>query len=91
MDDEDEYWNLYWASKSTHLSSVMMRLGEMLQSWSHLVSPCAPCAPVVNYSIRIVVTMIMIMIIIIIIIIIIVRVSEWARAELNTSQARTKW
>jgi hypothetical protein len=28
MDDEDEYWNLYWASKSTHLSSVMMRLGE---------------------------------------------------------------
>lgn len=28
MEDEDEYWNLYWASKGTHLSSVMMRLGE---------------------------------------------------------------
>ena len=28
MEDEDEYWNLYWASKGTHLSSIMMRLGE---------------------------------------------------------------
>ncbi|EKX51340.1 hypothetical protein GUITHDRAFT_66166 [Guillardia theta CCMP2712] len=28
MDDEDEYWNLYWASKGTHLSPLMMRLGE---------------------------------------------------------------
>jgi len=28
MEDEDEYWNLYWASKGTHLSSVMMRLGK---------------------------------------------------------------
>mmetsp|Transcript_30603 Transcript_30603/g.77050 ORF Transcript_30603/g.77050 Transcript_30603/m.77050 type:complete len:398 (+) Transcript_30603:26-1219(+) len=28
LEDEDEYWNIYWASKSTHLSSVMMRLGE---------------------------------------------------------------
>lgn len=28
MEDEDEYWNLYWASKGTHLSPVMMRLGE---------------------------------------------------------------
>jgi len=28
MEEEDEYWNLYWASKGTHLSSVMMRLGE---------------------------------------------------------------
>ena len=28
LEDEDEYWNLYWASKGTHLSSIMMRLGE---------------------------------------------------------------
>jgi len=28
MEDEDEYWNLYWASKGTHLASSMMRLGE---------------------------------------------------------------
>jgi len=41
MEDEDEYWNLYWASKGTHLASSMMRLGQpnscvFYQYYTHL-------------------------------------------------------